>query len=255
MATVTSRPATVESVLMERPYLAWERISLAAALCELGYDDVARAAILDRLRDGAELADLEPWLVESEDLAALEAKLAEGRSKGWIEAYRERGGFLPLPPISGGCEDDDRTVPASAAIVPPELEVLDEVLGPDAPDYEVTRRPGYWEALAADGIDRLPAVESFDPMGPPLPPISGGSGLAVDIADYLVNPTRAAETLPDGTVRMYGGVPVLDDEPWIGGSLDAILDGMEPVIDGPTDADWDRLYEMERDYPPSGGID
>lgn len=35
---------------------------------------------------------------------------------------------------------------------------LDLVELPDAPDHHVTTRPGYWEALAADGISPLPAI-------------------------------------------------------------------------------------------------
>jgi hypothetical protein len=50
---------------------------------------------------------------------------------------------------------------------PAEWGPLDVI--PDAPDYHVTRRPGYAESLAADGI------ELVDADGDPLPPIAGGA--------------------------------------------------------------------------------
>jgi hypothetical protein len=42
---------------------------------------------------------------------------------------------------------------------------------PDAPDFMITRRPGYAESLAADGI------ELVDADGDPLPPIAGGQDI------------------------------------------------------------------------------
>jgi hypothetical protein len=41
---------------------------------------------------------------------------------------------------------------------------------PDAPDHVVTTRPGYWAALAADGITRLPAISGGAPDDEPYEP-------------------------------------------------------------------------------------
>lgn len=86
----------------------------------------------------------------------------------------------------------------------------------DAPDWSATRRPGYATELAEVGISLEPAEVVH------LRPIAGGS----------------------------------DAEPWIGGTLDGIGIASEDLWgDGPSDADWDRIYEMEREFPPSGGLD
>lgn len=179
MSTVTRSPVRVQDILMSRPYLAWARIPLAAALCTLDYDDAARAEILDRLRDGADLRDLAPWLVEPSDLPALEAAVAEGRTPGWIGRYRERGGFLR--PICGGSDGDvDRSIPPTAVLVPPELDALDELLAEDA-RWDDTRVCPCGRAVESDPC----RCEPFDPMGG-LPPIAGGSG---DDAAWCDEPT------------------------------------------------------------------
>jgi hypothetical protein len=50
-----------------------------------------------------------------------------------------------------------------------------EVIMPDAPDFAVTQRPGYWEALAADGIGSWPPIDGEDERWSRMPPIDGGA--------------------------------------------------------------------------------
>jgi hypothetical protein len=48
-------------------------------------------------------------------------------------------------------------------------DLVNAIDGPDAPDHHVTSRPGYWEALAVDGI--LPAISGgCDDVPPPYEP-------------------------------------------------------------------------------------
>ena len=211
------------AVLQSWPYHPWHYIPLSGYLAEQCYTDYAIETIVRALEACRSLRSLvAAGLLEPDDLPSARRLVREGRR--WLAAYmqsraaaesserayedRERARIERTYPV-------DRSVPASAAIVPPELEDLDELLGPGDPDreYEARYQAALAELATADG----------DP-DPRLCPCG-----------------RTVETDPCVCDS------VLD------AALAETFEPFDPM--GPTDADWDRLRAAARDWPPSGGID
>jgi hypothetical protein len=124
----------VDRVLQERPYHPWHLLPLAAFLCESEweYTDAARRVIVDALEQGASLDMLvkEGWL-EPSDLPEAGRLLRSGRR--WYRLYLASRAAAEESERSIERAERDRIeraypIPADAVIVPPELEMLDELL-------------------------------------------------------------------------------------------------------------------------------
>lgn len=146
-----------DRVLNERPYHPWHLIPLAVFLCESGweYTDEARRRIVEAAEEGRPLRHMvrDGWL-EPTDLRAAQKRLREGRR--WLADYRASQAAASAEIHRWAAEETARMEAIAAtyptleertgvSLMPPELEMLDELLGPD---------PGPTEAEAeADPMD------------------------------------------------------------------------------------------------------
>ena len=179
-------------------------------MLENDYTARCRAGVAAHLRRHGELAGCVPEHLDREDeataTAIYESSLPEvpyADADAWGSADGSLWNPLddrwhpgpdpgaPLPPICGGSDEADRAVPPSAVLVPPELELLDELL--DALvvfDDDRTEDPAAEPCPCTAGTSD-PCRCGDDPRIPDapdmLPPITGG---CEDDAAWADEPTH-----------------------------------------------------------------